>query len=172
MAENTVVVNRNRHHITEPRVIVTQDDCVNIVNEVADGAFYKMPLLAHALVNYLCDEMPQNASVHEATQHIAERGVGVLQRLPVEAIAKKNAFESVYRLFVLGAALCGVGLVCRIACSAPMLLFIYNRFGPTPFEKKCARYASFAWIVACAWRSASVHSKIDVSLGLIALMYA
>jgi len=170
MAESTAVVTGETRSLAHARLIVTQDDCVNIAKEVADGAFHKLPLLAHALVQHLCDDMPQDASVHEATQHIAMRGVGVLQRLPIEATASEAA-ESVHRVFVLGAALCGVGFVYRIASSASVLLILYNRLGPGSLEKKCMSSATFAWIALCAWRSTSTYSKVDASLALIALMF-
>ena len=170
MSERTAIIPNGENSLAKPRQIVTQDECVKIAKEVADGAFYKLPLLAHALVHHLCDDLPPNASVHDATQHIALKGVGVLQRLPVEADAR-DAVNSNHRVFVLGAALSGLGFAFRIACSASVLLFCYNRFSPRSFEKKGMFCATLAWIAVCAWKSTSTLSKIDTSLALMMLMY-
>lgn len=175
------VVGHVRHPVSQPRAAaITQDECVRIANEVVDGAVHRLPVLAHALVHYLCDGIPPNASVHEATQHIAHRGVGVLRRLPVEANGGANETVAVasvrYRAFVVGAALCGVGLARGIACSAAALLLIYNRLGPARAEKRGGACAALAWIAACAWwrasASASAFSKLDVTLALAAMVVA
>lgn len=154
---------------TRLRAIVTQDDCVHMAKEVSDGAFYKLPILAHALVHHLCDEMPPNATVHEATQHIAQRGVGVLQKLPIEPDANRAA-NPFYRVHVLLAAICGIGLVHGIALSASMLLLTYKRCNPTSWESRVASCTALAWIARCAYSSMSIYSRIDVALAVIAIL--
>ena len=162
------VVAKKSEQTAVARPAPTQDECVALAEQVAAGSFHRLPVLAQALVHHLCEGIPADASVHEATAHIALRGVGVLQRLPLETAPKEAVVTGPRRYLVLLGALCGAGIAMGVASTSTALVLVARWAGMRGGEMRALSLCTFAWLAWCGW-SAIGWRRADVLLGLAGL---
>lgn len=143
----------------------TRDECIALAEQVARGSFHRLPLLAQALLHHLCDDIPPNASAHEATEHIAMRGVDILRHLPSEPATSCDTRG----YLVLAAALCGVGLAFRVASAAVALVAIARWAGVRGVRLRALTAGAVGWLAWLAWRATGLH-RLDVFVGAVGLV--